>query len=552
TTRSLAGIKVIGINDAILNQVSVTVNGVTTYPSLAAGQTVTVNGLGGNDRITVNGGRATTLNGGNGNDTLVGGAGNDTLNGDYGDDYLDGGLGSDTLAGGGGVDTVSYAARSADVRVTLDGYADDGQAGENDNALADLEVIQGGWGNDYLAGNASDTVYRTFYGNAGNDVILGGAGNDTIHGGAGDDTSVGGAGNDVIYADSGLDGIYGGDGNDRLYGGTGADFVRGGNGDDVIVTIGGGQSDKVFGDAGNDSFWVDAESTEVIADVAAAEQRRGVHRVAGYERLKVGSGTVSVSREMNVGSIPDPTTKVGDKTYGYKSFAGTPLFNAGGPVADDVNQGSVGDCYFMAPLSAVAKTSPDVIRQSVVDLGDGTYAVQLRRGGVAKFVRVDADLPVNGSGNLVFAHADAKPLSLWAPLMEKAWAFFRNSTGTYAGTASGFAYETFNTLGISNDTYDPYKWFNDSDQEFGEKVCAYLSQGKAVTLCTEPDGGYLVNSHCYMVDHVDYANGKVSSITLRNPWGNDGKGGDSVDDGYLTLTLGQAKASTQFIAFGQA
>jgi Ca2+-binding RTX toxin-like protein len=61
----------------------------------------TINGLGGNDLLCGGGGND-TINGGNNNDKLRGGIGDDTLNGDAGDDALDGGthVTADTCNGG--------------------------------------------------------------------------------------------------------------------------------------------------------------------------------------------------------------------------------------------------------------------------------------------------------------------------------------------------------------------------------------------------------------------------------------------------------------------
>lgn len=519
---------------SIFNQLTVTVNGVKSYPTLAAGQTIEVNALGGNDRITVSG-IGVTINGGAGDDVIVTGSNNDTV------------------SGGPGVDVVDYSSRSAGVTVKIDGYANDGQAGETDNILTDIEVVKGGWGNDNLWGNSADTVFRSFFGNYGDDVIVGGAGSDTIRGGAGNDTLIGNGGNDILFADSGNDSLYGGDGNDRIYGGTGADFIRAGNGDDLIVTIGGGQSDVIYGDAGTDSFWLDSESTERITDAVAAEAKN-THRVARYETLKI-RGTVvgTPSREMNIGNLPDPEAKIGTTTYAYKNFADTPLFRNGTPLGTDVDQGAVGDCYFMAPLSAIARTAPSVIRQSVVDLGDGTFAVKMRRDGVAKFIRVDADLPVNSAGRPVFAGVASSNGSIWVPIMEKAWAWFRNSTGTYAGIDGGWPFEVFRTLGMSNSEYDPYAWFNDSPQEFGNKLADLLAQGKAVTLCTD-DGGSIIGLHCYSVERVNKIGGTVTSIVLRNPHATDGKNpnADGVNDGFITLTAAQGLAAANVIQYGNA
>jgi Ca2+-binding RTX toxin-like protein len=116
--------------------VVVTVNGRTTDAAYLEGETVTVNGLGGNDLIVmdpsvttwsaaffggagndtlVGGVRDDVLDGGSGNDDLFGGSGNDRLSGGDGNDALDGGAGSDTLAGGAGVDRYAAADGEADL-----------------------------------------------------------------------------------------------------------------------------------------------------------------------------------------------------------------------------------------------------------------------------------------------------------------------------------------------------------------------------------------------------------------------------------------------------
>jgi VCBS repeat-containing protein len=66
---------------------------------------------------------------------------------------------------------------------------------------------------------------NTFYGGAGNDIIIGGNLNDIIDGDAGDDTIFGGAGNDILQGDIGNDFLDGGPGNDIIDGGPGIDTV---------------------------------------------------------------------------------------------------------------------------------------------------------------------------------------------------------------------------------------------------------------------------------------------------------------------------------------
>jgi Ca2+-binding RTX toxin-like protein len=153
-----------------------------------------------------------TILGGAGSDTLIGSAGADVLRGGGGDDLLDGGAGADDIDGGSGVDTVDYSTRTAALQVTLDGFQNDGAAGELDNVRDTVENVRGGSGNDMITGSG---VANALDGGAGKDKLNGGAGNDVLTGGAGADTLKGAGGNDVLYGRDGeRDVLDGGKGTD--------------------------------------------------------------------------------------------------------------------------------------------------------------------------------------------------------------------------------------------------------------------------------------------------------------------------------------------------
>jgi Ca2+-binding RTX toxin-like protein len=229
----------------------------------------------GNDEIHAGGGNddvhggpgSDKLYGGDGNDTIKGDDGNDLLGGENGNDSLDGGLGADGIFGNAGNDTADYFARTADLRITQDGVANDGQLNETDNVATDVEVVRGGGGNDLIAAHAE---YWSEPG-AVNNIFYGGAGNDTLRGYAGNDTLVGQDGNDSLEAASGNDSLDGGNGNDTLDGGSFGDLpsfdyvdpaipdeaadlntILGGAGDDLVLNSSG--DDLISGGSGSDTI----------------------------------------------------------------------------------------------------------------------------------------------------------------------------------------------------------------------------------------------------------------------------------------------------------
>src|SRR4051794_7127866 len=97
-------------------------------------------------------GSPNTLQGRNGNDRLNGGLGKDSLQGGNGNDTLVGAAGPDLLSGGAGLDKADYSVRTQRVTVTIGIGANDGQTGEKDNVLDDVEAVVGGSGPDVLTG----------------------------------------------------------------------------------------------------------------------------------------------------------------------------------------------------------------------------------------------------------------------------------------------------------------------------------------------------------------------------------------------------------------
>lgn len=173
-----------------------------------------VSGCGGDD----------TIRGSSQNDELSGGPGDDVVSGLAGDDRLlewgeeprclsavrtvsssPRGLGRDVLNGGvGALDLADYQGRAADLTLTLctdtatasglgtvcAASRDDGEASEGD-ALVNVEVVEGGAGNDTMRGTSAS---EWLSGNGGDDLIDGRGGDDTLDGGSGVNALTGGSG----------------------------------------------------------------------------------------------------------------------------------------------------------------------------------------------------------------------------------------------------------------------------------------------------------------------------------------------------------------------
>lgn len=210
------------------------------------------------------------VNAGNNNDTVnmnVTTSQPSTIDGGDGNDTLSGNTGAQVLIGGAGTDTANYGSRTAVTNISLDDLANDGQSGELDNVRSDVENVTTGSANDTLTGSSAT---NNLNGGNGNDTIDGGTGNvnDTLTGGSGTDTltyasmSLGvtvnlgtttaqntvNAGSDTIAT---FENITGGSGGDVLTGSSAANTMVGGLGADSI-SAGGGADTILINDGIND------------------------------------------------------------------------------------------------------------------------------------------------------------------------------------------------------------------------------------------------------------------------------------------------------------
>jgi hypothetical protein len=240
----------------------------------------------GNTQLTLDGGPGADilrsegggdiLRGGPDGDDLIGGPGADVLEGGDGDDTLTGDAceapAADVLDGGAGLDTLTDwgdcgpGSDKRAVRVTVNGVADDGRPGENDD-VRDLDVLLlyapatviGTDGSNVVEiYAAADREPSSIDGRGGADDLRAGSGRETIDGGAGDDRVEGGFNHDVLTGGPGEDVIYG-DSTSGNCGGYGQSCTIPFGNDTINARD--GEADQVDCGPGNDRAVVDSLDT---------------------------------------------------------------------------------------------------------------------------------------------------------------------------------------------------------------------------------------------------------------------------------------------------
>jgi Ca2+-binding RTX toxin-like protein len=248
-----------------------------------------VNGLGGNDSVSVSDGvGALTLlsvdggagddaiSGSDGPDLLLGGEGNDVLSGRGGDDRVVGDRGNDTMNGGAGDDTLVW--NNGDATDVING--DDGRDDVEVNgapAAGDVVVVQPNGARIKfdrpnlvpfsLDIGSSETMHANGLG--GDDAItVGEVGSFAV-------TASGGPGNDTLTGDGSSETFLGGSGNDTIDPGGGIDVVSADDGDDK-VNVRDHTADLASGGAGNDSVVADPGNLDILEGFETIDRTPGV------------------------------------------------------------------------------------------------------------------------------------------------------------------------------------------------------------------------------------------------------------------------------------
>ena len=255
--------------------------------------------------------------------------------------------------------------------------------------------------------------------------------------------------------------------------------------------------------------------------------------------LQVGSSTEQLNQLINkwfLGSDRPQTPH----TYQYAQGS---LFQ-NGISHDDIRQGYINDCFFLAGLGATLVQTPEIIQNMFIDNGDGTFTVRFYNKGVADYVTVDRYLPTNNIGNFVYAspgdnYADANN-ELWVALAEKAYAQLNES-----GWINQDNTNSYNGIGNAGYLSDAFAHITGERTALGrildfEKVVNAFNSGEVVGFGSKSSGveSNIVTSHAYAL--VDY-NPQTQKFTLLNPWSTDNTALKS-----RTLELSWSEISSNF------
>ncbi|AXG69986.1 calpain family cysteine protease [Kordia sp. SMS9] len=220
-----------------------------------------------------------------------------------------------------------------------------------------------------------------------------------------------------------------------------------------------------------------------------------------------------------------------DIEYLYDSVPNATLFNRKGNTksinSNDIHQGEVGDCYFLAVLAGIADTMPSLIKNSIIyNKEENFYSLRFYDNDKNEvYVNIDDKLySRDGKTDLIYAKFNQSQkdiLKTWVALFEKAWAKLNGGYENIIGSSSERNVTDFG-LAITG-SYMQAKSLRDFNseenlQEFLTKV-RFSDKKTIITLGsleeqTDDSNTNIVTQHAYTLQKTT-----KSSYTLYNPHG---------------------------------
>ena len=210
----------------------------------------------------------------------------------------------------------------------------------------------------------------------------------------------------------------------------------------------------------------------------------------------------------------------------------------------DVQQGSLGDCYFLSSVASLCKF-PNLIkrmfRQNTKN-EDGFYEITLYIDGKRQIIIVDDYLPALKK-NKKPCYAQSNKNEIWVMLLEKAWA---KVNGGYANIISGLPCEAMEFLtGVGSLIYDLEHLDTEDIEDYKYEIIKNVQladeNNSLITCSTKADSNIqkvgLVEGHAYTLvsfNKITTSQGKdVYLFRIRNPWSKGEWTGDWSDKSKL-------------------
>ena len=240
----------------------------------------------------------------------------------------------------------------------------------------------------------------------------------------------------------------------------------------------------------------------------------------------------------NASEYPLEEKAVWKRPHQFMRFGEIELFE-GDINPNDIIQGYLGNCWFLAAIAAVAETPELIRRLFITDKYNefGIYKLRICKNGEWVVVTIDDYFPCYLDGGPVFSQPNGN--ELWLILVEKAYAKLH---GNYNQLNLGFINHAMMDLsGCPTQCYNfPDKkasstekrvffenlWrIMDTSWKKGHTICAGTPGVDEATMGNRPDEKFgIVPGHAYSVLKVQQYK-DIQLIKLRNPWGNFEWGG---------------------------
>lgn len=237
-----------------------------------------------------------------------------------------------------------------------------------------------------------------------------------------------------------------------------------------------------------------------------------------------------------------------EREGGWAEFSYVPdrarLFGPMGISPDDVCQGEVGDCGFLAALASLAQRNPKSIKQLIHREPDGTFRVRLwkmvNNTPTPVNIRVDDKVAM-----LSYSYAPRSPAlghsrdqSLWVSLIEKAYADLNgHSYKNISGTSKYPKVDPM--LALTGNPSNTTAITSQSATTAFQAIQSAIARGQLTTASTLhsaplPDGR-LVNDHGYTI-LAAFKKGPSGTpwLELRNPWGT---GSNHRGNGIISISM---------------